>query len=72
MTENGNDAAQLRYQILSLIRLMAAAQVVLGVVIIGGRLGLPYIVGAALVLTGVLEFFLIPRLLAKRWKSDAQ
>ncbi len=72
MTENGNDAAQLRYQILSLIRLMAAAQVVLGVVIIGGKLGLPYVVGAALVLTGVLEFFLIPRLLAARWKTPGQ
>ncbi len=72
MTEDKPDAALMRYQVLSLIRLMAAAQVVLGVVIIGGRLGLPYIVGAALVLTGVLEFFLIPRLLAKRWKSDAQ
>jgi len=72
MTENGNDAAQLRYQILSLIRLMAAAQVVLGVVIIGGKLGLPYVVGAALVLTGVLEFFLIPRPLAARWKTPGQ
>jgi len=72
MIEDKPDAALMRYQVLSLIRLMAAAQVVLGVVIIGGRLGLPYIVGAALVLTGVLEFFLIPRLLAKRWKSDAQ
>lgn len=72
MTEDKSDAALMRYQVLSLIRLMAAAQVVLGVVIIGGKLGLPYIVGAALVLTGVLEFFLIPRLLAKRWKSDAQ
>ena len=72
MTENGNDAAQLRYQILSLIRLMAAAQEVLGVVIIGGKLGLPYVVGAALVLTGVLEFFLIPRLLAARWKTPGQ
>lgn len=72
MIEDKPDAALMRYQVLSLIRLMAAAQVVLGVVVIGGRLGLPYIVGAALVLTGVLEFFLIPRLLAKRWKSDAQ
>ncbi|HMT46365.1 MAG TPA: hypothetical protein PKE59_04465 [Novosphingobium sp.] len=72
MTEDKPDAALMRYQVLSLIRLMAAAQVVLGVVVIGGKLGLPYIVGAALVLTGVLEFFLIPRLLAKRWKSDAQ
>ena len=72
MTEPTNDAAQLRYQIISLIRLMAAAQVVLGVVIIGGKLGLPYVVGAALVLTGVLEFFLIPRLVAGRWKSPDQ
>ncbi|HOA48564.1 MAG: hypothetical protein RL702_391 [Pseudomonadota bacterium] len=72
MIEDKPDAALMRYQVLSLIRLMAAAQVVLGVVVIGGKLGLPYIVGAALVLTGVLEFFLIPRLLAKRWKSDAQ
>ncbi len=72
MIEYKLGAALMRYQVLSLIRLMAAAQVVLGVVVIGGKLGLPYIVGAALVLTGVLEFFLIPRLLAKRWKSDAQ
>ena len=72
MIEDKPDAALMRYQVLSLIRLMAAEQVVLGVVVIGGKLGLPDIVGAALVLTGVLEFFLIPRLLAKRWKSDAQ
>ncbi len=72
MNEDKPDTAQLRYQIISLIRLMAAAQVVLGVVIIGGKLGLPYIVGAALVLTGVLEFFLIPRLLAGRWKSPSE
>ena len=72
MIEDKPDAALMRYQVLSLIRLMAAAQVVLGVVIIGGKLGLPYIVGAALVLTGVLEFFLVPRLLARRWRSPGE
>lgn len=72
MTEQSPDPAQARYLILSMVRLMAAAQVVLGLVIIGGKLGLPYVVGAALVLTGVLEFFLIPRLLAGRWKSPEQ
>ena len=72
MIEDKPDAALMRYQVLSLIRLMAAAQVVLGVVVIGGKLGLPYIVGAALVLTGVLEFFLVPRLLARRWRSPGE
>ena len=72
MNEDKPDAARMRYQVLSLVRLMAAAQVVLGVVIIGGKLGLPYIVGAALVLTGVLEFFLVPRLLARRCRSPGE
>lgn len=72
MTDPKPDPAQARFMVLTMVRLMAAVQVVLGVVIIGGKLGLPYVVGAALVLTGVLEFFLVPRLLARRWKSSAE
>ena len=72
MNEPNPDPAQARFLVLTMVRLMAAVQVVLGVVIIGGKLGLPYIVGAALVLTGVLEFFLVPRLLAKRWRSPVE
>lgn len=66
------DPAAARYLVLSLIRLACAAQVLLGVVIIGRRFGLPYLVGATLVLAGVLEFFLVPRLLARRWRSPDQ
>lgn len=67
-----HDPARARYLVISLVRLASAAQVLLGMAIIGGRLGLPYAVGAALVLAGVLEFFLVPRLLVRRWRSPDQ
>lgn len=76
MTE-ANDAnrdrdaqARNRYFALSLVRLSGAVLVLIGIVVTSGRVeSLPAIAGYALIVAGLLDMLLFPRLLARRWRT---
>lgn len=72
MSENNDDLARTRFIFLNLIRLGSLALVLFGLSIAAGKLGLPQWVGAVVTVLGVGEFFFLPMLLAKRWKSPDQ
>lgn len=61
--------ARRRFAILSLVRLSGAAFLTVGLLAIGGKIEIPAILGAALVVIGLLNFLAAPRFLARKWKS---
>ena len=65
----GNDPAKARFLAISLIRVSGAVFVLLGLMITERRIALPWIVGAILVAVGFFDVFVMPKVLARRWKT---
>lgn len=61
-----------RFMAIQLVRLMGAVLAILGALIAGGKIDLPLLVGYGLMLMGLIDFFAMPRLLARRWRSPPQ
>jgi hypothetical protein len=74
MTRSPHEAAEAealqRYIILNAARFSGIALVMLGLAIARGLLPLPWLVGAVLAVAGLLEFFFLPRVIARRWKAS--
>jgi drug/metabolite transporter (DMT)-like permease len=67
------DQAKRRFFVLSLLRLCGVALAFLGVAIIAKRWIEPAdIVGAALILIGAVDVLVLPRLLARRWRTPPE
>jgi hypothetical protein len=66
MTE---DPAQGKWMIMQAVRLAGVVQVVLGILVITGKIDWPAVIGYVLAGNGLLDVFVIPLVLAKRWKS---
>ena len=63
------DPAAARFFALQAIRLTGVGMAVFGALILGKIIDLPQPVGYVLLVLGGLDFFVIPTLLAKKWKS---
>ena len=61
--------ARQRLIILSALRFSGIALVMLGFAIVRKVIDLPWAVGAGLAVVGVLEFFFLPRFIARRWNA---
>lgn len=67
--DEAEETARKRFLILQMIRLAGVAMTVFGAMIIAGRvIDFPEL-GYVLVVLGAIEFFAIPIMLARRWKS---
>ena len=66
MTE---DPAKSRYFTIQAVRFAGVVQVLLALVVLNHRLDWPEVIGYLLLANGVADAFLVPHLLAKRWKS---
>ena len=64
-----NDPAAARFFALQAIRLSGVVMAVIGALILGKVVDLPQAVGYVLLVLGGLDFFVVPTLLAKKWKS---
>ena len=70
MTPEEETEAQQRFLLLNLARISGAFMLVIGLaIIVNGLFGLPVAAGYVLFLIGIVDFMLVPLLLAKRWKS---
>jgi Na+/melibiose symporter-like transporter len=70
-SEEREALAKQRFMLLNLTRFVSIAMVMLGMVIISGRLLKGYeFVGYVILLLGVAEFFLMPVIFKKRWASE--
>lgn len=67
------DPAAARFAVLQLVRFSGALLALAGVLVISGKMSwlpkLPEAVGYALVGAGLIDFYVAPMLLARRWKS---
>ena len=61
--------AKQRFMVLQVMRLFGVALVVFGIVIVRGVIGLPVIAGYVLAVIGIFDAFMLPVILARRWKS---
>jgi len=63
------DPAIARFAVVSLVRLSGALFVAVGLAVSAGRFAVSPVVGWPMVLGGVALFLLVPRALARRWRS---
>ena len=67
--DEAEELARKRFLVLQAVRFAGGAMVVFGVLIIAGRvLDFPEL-GYVLVVLGAIEFFAMPRILARGWKT---
>jgi hypothetical protein len=66
------DPAKARFLVISLFRWFGVALVLIGILISAGRIDLPVLIGPVLILLGLFEAFVMPRNLARKWKSPEQ
>ncbi|QSR17969.1 hypothetical protein [Novosphingobium sp. KA1] len=69
MTSAAKDPARSRWIIMQLVRLFGVACVVGGLAIGANTLHAPLWLGYVLILNGMIDVFVIPRLLARKWRS---
>jgi hypothetical protein len=58
------------FLLITLIRFLSIALIMLGFAIVSGALDLPWAVGAVFAVFGFLEFFFLPRFIARRFRDD--
>ncbi len=66
---NNEDLAKQRFLMLNMVRLMSTALLIVGLLIVAGKIDMPRPAGAAFAIFGLLELVLLPRFLARKWKS---
>lgn len=70
---NGRDPAAGRFAAIQLVRLAGVAMMLAGILVLSGRsplLGnLPDLAGYLMLAAGLIAVFLVPTLLARRWRS---
>lgn len=69
MNDQHDDVARTRWFILSLSRLFGVGLVILGLLIHQGAIAWPVELGYALIAIGIIDVFVIPQILARRWRS---
>jgi hypothetical protein len=63
------ELARRRFIVLNIVRLMGVALVFLGLAVHFGRVDLPAPAGFILVILGFFEFFFLPNLLSRNWRT---
>ena len=58
-----------RFFLLHLARLAGVALVVSGLLVLEGQIALPRAAGWALLVAGIVDVFVVPQLLARKWQS---
>ena len=61
--------AKQRFMAMQVMRLFGVALFLFGIVIIRGILPLPRVTGYVLAVVGIFDMFIMPVILARRWKS---
>ncbi len=67
--EIADTQARQRLVVLTVLRFSGIALVMAGFAIVRGLIDLPWAVGAVLAVVGMLEFFFLPRFIARRWNA---
>jgi hypothetical protein len=68
--EAADARARTRYTIMNIARLGGVALVMFGIAIIQGVVDLPFALGVVLAVVGFADFFVVPLVLARAWKTQ--
>ena len=63
------DVARGRWMAINALRIMGVAMVVVGILALQGVIGIPEVAGYVLVAIGLVDVFLVPRILARKWRT---
>jgi hypothetical protein len=66
---SGKDPAAARFAIIQAVRLSGVGFVIGGILVASARTPLPEWIGYPLLAVGLIDFFLIPQLLARKWRT---
>ena len=69
MTSATKDPARNRWITIQLVRLFGVACIVGGLAIGANKLQMPLWLGYVLIINGMIDVFVIPRLLVRKWRS---
>lgn len=69
MTTTAKDPARSRWITIQLVRLFGVACIVGGLAIGANKLQMPLWLGYVLIINGMIDVFVIPRLLVRKWRS---
>lgn len=72
MTEPKPDPARQRFIAMQLMRASGAVFALLGLLIVARKVDMPIAAGYAFLLVGFVDLFVMPLVLAKRWKSPGE
>ena len=67
-----DDEVRKRWVVISAVRLSGAAMVVVGLMMIVGRIEAPPLVGYVILGVGLMDIFVIPLVLARKWRSPLE
>ncbi len=70
MMDDGHDPAKKQFFTLQMIRFAGVAMAIVGAGIVAEKIALPQILGYFLLINGLVDVFIIPQILIKKWKSD--
>ena len=74
MTTSDREAAEARartrFFMLNAIRFSGVGLIMLGFAITTQAIDLPWFVGAVIAVVGLLEFYFLPRIVARAWKAE--
>lgn len=63
------ETARARFFLMNMMRLLGAIMIILGMLVTSGTLDWPRVVGYALLIFGLVDFFVVPLVLARKWRS---
>lgn len=66
---NGKDPAAARFAIIQAVRLSGVGLVIAGMIVASGRFTLPDWAGYALLAVGLVDIFVIPPILVRKWRT---
>lgn len=66
------DPAFARFMVMNAVRFTGVVLVLLGIAVVRGVLELPHEAGYVLLVIGVAEIFVIPQILARKWRTPPQ
>lgn len=63
------DPAKSRFMVITAFRWFGVALILTGILISVGKIDLPVLIGPLFIVLGLFEAFVMPRNLARKWKS---
>ncbi len=64
-----SDPARARFAVMQLVRLAGVALAIAGLMVLRQRIDMPQAAGWIMLAAGLADAFLVPRLLARKWRS---